>query len=166
MLSAQRPNRDNWAVWLVPLFWLLVVVLLVLHDLRTVGRPTKELWQVVAGLAAFVAVYCIPLFVRTKSILVKKEGLLVRYYLRPARHLSWDDIDHVDHLFSPNSGDRLLRLVTGRGRPVLISRAMLNYDKVEELILSRPALSIRTTPKALDRWLHGASRPTGRDPSQ
>lgn len=158
VLSAERPNRDNWAVWLVPLFWLIVVGLLTIHDLRKTGESTAALWQVVAALLGIVGLLCIPLFVRTKKILLLDNGeILVHYYLRPSRRLWWADVERVDHIVSSGSGDRLIRLVISKGRPVLISRAMLNYERVEEAILSHPGLSIKTTPRTLDRWLHDAS---------
>lgn len=156
LLRAERSKRDNYAIWLVPLFWLVVVAFFTVQDLLVTGESSKELWQVVGLLLLVIALLCIPLFTRTKRVTLEHDALLVQYYLKPRRRILWDDLEHVDHMVSPSTGDRLIRMVPREGRPVLISRAMVNYQPLEEAILRHPRIGINKKPRLIDRWLHDA----------
>lgn len=151
MVSAHRSRSDSAAIWLVPGFWLAVFSVLTVRDIAQNGEPNGRLLQVICVELLIVLLLCIPLAIRVKRITIDEALVTVQYYLRPARKHEWSDIASLDHLQFSASDERLLRLKFSRGRPVAITRAMVNFESVESALLSRSDLSVNTNPGILDR---------------
>lgn len=157
MVVAERSRADSWAVWSVPVFWLLVFLALNAHDISRHGPPGARLLPYFIVEATLILLLCIPLLTRVKRIWVGTESLRADYYALPARQLKWSDVAQVDYFAKSSTGDRILRLRFASGRPILLTRAMRNFEAIEKAVTRRPGLKIATKPGIWDKVFHGAA---------
>lgn len=156
IIVSQLPSM-RWRVWALPPLWVGIFITAHIYDFYHQGDPfRRELIPFVCVEILILAITALPLLLRTQRVEGSAKGVTVHFYVGRPVNYEWTDLSRID-LFEDTTrlGDtKILRLIPRRGRRVVVTSKLSNFDQFARSVQSASQMPINRTQRLLYRGVH------------